>query len=273
MPTTGSPVLRNVLLKTLWDRRRGLIGWAVGLAAFAGYGLALYPTIRRSAAELNRLVENLPAPIRALSGEAGNFGTAQAYLNSQFFNLMLPLLLLVFAIGFGARTVAGEEQDGTLELLLASPLPRWRVVAEKFAALVLGAALLGVVLLAVLLIGGRLVGMDVGLGDLASTVLRAVLLAVAFGAMAVAVGCATGRRSVAVGATATAAAAAYLVNASATFADWLETARAASPFYHYGSPTPLGNGLAPGHVAFLVMLAVVFLVLALLAFDRRDIAS
>lgn len=46
----------------------------------------------------------------------------EGYLNGQYFNLLAPLLLLIFAIGFGARTLAGEEREGTLELVLATPV-------------------------------------------------------------------------------------------------------------------------------------------------------
>lgn len=46
----------------------------------------------------------------------------EGYLNGQYFNLLATLLLLIFAIGFGARTLAGEEREGTLELVLATPV-------------------------------------------------------------------------------------------------------------------------------------------------------
>jgi len=46
--------------------------------------------------------------------------------------MMVPLLLLVFGIGFGTNAIAGDEEKGTLGFLLASPLPRWRVVVAKF---------------------------------------------------------------------------------------------------------------------------------------------
>ena len=48
---------------------------------------------------------------------------------------MVPLLLLIAAIGAGARATAGEEERGTLDLLLANPISRRRLVLEKLAAL------------------------------------------------------------------------------------------------------------------------------------------
>ena len=44
---------------------------------------------------------------------------------------MVPLLLLVAAIGAGARAIAGEEERGTLDLLLSTPVSRRRLALEK----------------------------------------------------------------------------------------------------------------------------------------------
>ena len=46
---------------------------------------------------------------------------------------MLPLLLLVYAIGAGSRAIAGEEESGTLDLLLAHPLSRRRSLPRSSA--------------------------------------------------------------------------------------------------------------------------------------------
>jgi ABC-2 type transport system permease protein len=94
---------------------------------------------------------------------------------------LAPLLLLIFAIGVGARTLAGEEREGTLELVLATPVPRWRLVPETFAALAVGTALIGVVMVIVLAVGTPPFGIDVAVGRLVQAVLSAVLLALVFG--------------------------------------------------------------------------------------------
>ena len=77
--------------------------------------------------------------------------------------ILAPLVLLIFAIGAGAGAVAGEEERGTLDLVLAHPVRRRDFVLQRFAALVgLIAALAGVLLLSVALgwrvIKGEVVG-------------------------------------------------------------------------------------------------------------------
>jgi ABC-2 type transport system permease protein len=265
-------MLRNVFLKTLRDRRRSLIGWTIGLASTVAFVSAFYPTIRGSAADFEELIETIPEELLAVTGRTADIATPEGYLNSQLFNLLIPLLLLVFTIAFGSRTVAGEEQRGLLELVLAAPLPRWRLVAEKFAALAAGTLFLGMVLWATLALAGRPAGLDVERGRLAQAVLSAVLLALVFGTLALALGCATGRRALASGITSAVAAAAYLVDAFAPFTDSLDAAKGFSPFYYYNSADPLRNGADPAHLAFLGLLVFAFAAIALITFDRRDLA-
>ena len=105
---------------------------------------------------------------------------------------MVPLLLLVAAIGAGAGAIAGEEERGTLELLLANPVSRTKVVLEKSVALVAEIAGLGFVLWLALLVGALLTSMDISAGHLAAATLSAVLLALAYGAIALLLGAATG---------------------------------------------------------------------------------
>ena len=46
---------------------------------------------------------------------------------------MFPALFLVASVGNGAGSIAGEEERGTLDLLLSEPLSRTRIAVEKLA--------------------------------------------------------------------------------------------------------------------------------------------
>jgi hypothetical protein len=46
-----------------------------------------------------------------------------------------------------------------------------------------------------------------------------------------------------------------------------------APFYHYAASNPLRQGLAVGHAGVLLGVAVIAGALALLVFDRRDLAA
>jgi ABC-2 type transport system permease protein len=262
-------MLRNVFLKTLRDHRRSLIGWTIGVTAFTLFILAFYPTIRESGDQFNELLRTLPPALRAISGRVADLSPA-GYLNGQFFNLLAPLLLLIFAIGFGSRTLAGEERDGTLELVMAAPIARWRIVMDKFLAMAAGTAVIGLIMLGVLALGTGAFDLDVDTVRLAEMVLSAVLLAVAFGALALAAGALTGRRSVAAAVAVVLAVNSYLINAFAPLSDSVDAFKGLSPFYYYNSADPLRNGADPLHLMSLAFLGLVFFSVALIAFDRRD---
>jgi len=267
-------MLRNVYAKSLRDMRRSIVWWSLGLIAMTALMIAVYPTVRDNP-DLNKLVENYPDALRAFIAFGGelDYTSGAGYLGSELFAFMVPLLLAVAAIGAGARATAGEEEAGTIDLLLANPVSRRRLIVEKTAALATEVALLALVLWISLLLGVEIVGMDVSVANLAAATFAAALLAFSFGAIAVLAGSISGRRSVAIGVPAAVAVAAYLVSSLGSLVGSLEFARKASPYYHYVASDPLRHGLDLVHVGFLLGIGIIAIALAVLAFERRDLAT
>jgi ABC-2 type transport system permease protein len=265
-------MLHSLFTKTLYDARRALVGWALGLLGTVAMIVAMYPTVRTGSYQ--RSVQEAPeALLRAFGmNRSIDIVSGAGYLGGYLFGFMLPMLLLVFAVAAGAGAVAGEEDRGTLELLVANPISRSRVLAAKFAALAVMAVLLGLVVLAGVLAGGPLVGLEVGVAGLAAAVASQTLLAVLFGGLAMAVGAATGSRGLAIGVGAGAAMAAYLVHSLAPLAEALEPLRQLSPIWWATGNDPLQHGLGVG---LLVLLAVLLAVLTVggRLFTRRDLAT
>ena len=266
-------MLRNVFLKSLRDLRRGFVWWSIGLAGMSAMMVSVYPTVRGNAA-LDKLVKSYPDALKGFIGFGGelDYTSAAGYLGIELFSLVVPLLLLVAAIGAGANAVAGEEDRGTLDLLFSLPVSRARVALEKFGALAAESVALGLVVWVSLWIGAVAVGMDISAAKLAAAVVDAVALAVAYGSIALLAGCATGRRGLAIGVASAAAVAAYLVNSLAPLVDALSPLQKLSPFYYYGARSPLRDGLDPWHMLFLVGVAALALVGSIVAFRRRDLA-
>jgi ABC-2 type transport system permease protein len=267
-------VLRNVFLKTLRDVRRGFLGWSSGLVLLVALLIAVWPTVRDNP-ELNRLVEEYPDALKAFIGFGGqlDYTSPAGYLGSELFSFMAPLLLLIAGIGAAAGAVAGEEERGTLDLLLANPLSRRRLALEKLGAVVAELAALAAVLLAALWVGAKAAGMEISLGHLAAATASLLLLALSFAAVAFALGAGTGRRALAIGLTSAAAVLAYLVNSLAPLVAAFETLQPLSPFYHYAVSDPLRHGLEASHVVVLLGIALAASVVAVAAFDRRDLGT
>src|SRR5207245_3248648 len=93
---------------------------------------------------------------------------AMDVLSSGYGHPLMQVIFGVWAIGRAASAVAGELDRGTLELLLAQPLPRWRVIAAHLIVDAIVIPLLCLSLWAGTAIGYRLVGpFEVGPEELA----------------------------------------------------------------------------------------------------------
>lgn len=257
----------SVLARTLVERRR----WALGVAALAALIAVYWPAVRDSP-ELQSFTRDLPEAMRALIGE-GDYATASGFLNAELFAFMMPLLFLIVAVGFGAGTTTREEERGTIDVLLSTPLTRRRLLAEKLLGGVLVLAALGAVLFVALLLGGWAVDLGIGADRLAAVSLAVVLIALPFGALALLIACATGSHGLALGLASTAAVAAYMLDALAPLIDSLHGWQDLSPFAWYASDEVLAGGLALGNSALLLGSAALLAAGALLAFDCRDLGT
>jgi beta-exotoxin I transport system permease protein len=263
--------MSGLLAKTVRDQRRALIGWGVGLAGVATMYSAFYPSVVKSASALSGYLQNMPEAFKNLIG--GDFTSPAGYLRSETFSMLGPILFLVFAVGAGARAVAGEEEAGTLDLLLSTPVRRRQVLIDKFLAMALTTGALAGVLLVTLALVGPPFDLDIPFVDIGAACLMLFLLALAFGSIALAVGCATGHKGFAIGLTGAFAAAAFIVNALAPSVHALQPLRPLSPFRWYLQPDPLLKGVHVENVAVLLGLTAIAVAAAYVTFERRDLAA
>lgn len=266
---------RSVVAASLMELRRSLFWWSLGLVGMVALEISVYPTVRDDSgfAELTENYPDLFKDLFSFGGTEFDFTSSAGYLGVELFSLIIPLLLIIAAVATGARAIAGEEERGTIDLLLSLPITRRRVAAEKLAAMALEVIALGVVLLIALWIGVRAVDMTISLSHLAAAVSGAGLLAIGFGAIALFAGAATGSRSAAIGVAAALAVASYLVNSLAGLVSALEPVQRVTPFYHYTAPDPLRDGASWPHLGVLVLVIAVASAAALVAVDRRDLGT
>jgi ABC-2 type transport system permease protein len=263
----------ELLERGLRDHRRALAGWCIGAAAYVVVLAAIFPSIEGSP-EFSDLLESYPEAVKSLFGLSGgvDITTGPGFVDAEFFSLMLPLLAIVLAIGSGARTLAGEEDAGRLELVLSYPVRRRDAVLAKAAAVGLEVLLFCGATYAALALASPAFGLDLGLGRLAGGVLGVGMLAVLHGWLAIAVGAAWPSRALAIGVPAAAAAGAYLVGGLHELASWLDPLRFASSFWWTGQ-APLSNGVTWWHVGVVGLAAAAALVAGAALIERRDLET
>lgn len=264
-------MLRSVFAKVMHDQWRVVAVWSVVAGIFAAFYLSLYPSIG-AVQEMQQLLDSMPSALRAMfAAEGVDISTPAGYLNVELFTFVIPLLVFAVTLTAGGGATAGEEERGTLELLLANPIARWRVVLEKFAAMaVLGAVVVGAVWIA-LAVTAQLADIDLALDRVAGALASAWLLGIAMGALTMAIGSLTGNRMLSIGVALAIVVLGFFVNALGPLVEALEPWRVVSPHYHYLGYDPLANGLDPSHGAALLAMTVVLLVVAIAVFERRDL--
>jgi ABC-2 type transport system permease protein len=158
-----------------------------------------------------------------------------------------------------------------MDLLLAEPVSRTRVLLEKAAAMVAGTVLLSATLGVTLVLEGRLFDMVIPMDRVAAAMLHLALLGLVFGAMALAVGAVTGDVGLSRAIPTGVAVVAYLVNGLGAMVSWLEPLQPYSPFYQYIAHDPLRTGVSGPAAAVAVATVVVLVIAGVWGFRRRDV--
>jgi ABC-2 type transport system permease protein len=263
-------MLRNPFTKALWDGRRSLLGWALAIAGVTVLYSAFYPSMRNP--QLSQAMASYPESMRK-AFHMQDMASAAGYLGSTVFGILVPILVVIFAIAAGSRAVAGDEEAGTLDLLLAHPVGRIRLLLSRFAALIVQLLLINAAaFVALLAISGPAQLSGVSVAEFGAVVLQVALLGVCFGALAIAVGAATGRRALVFGVGAGVAVVAYFADSVAPQISGLSWLQKASPFHWYAGGEALRSGLQLGGCALLIGVAAILVALGVAAFRGRDLA-
>ena len=264
-------MLRDPFLKGLRDQLRPLVMWSAGVAFYVALLISIYPSIRKSAGAIDEYVKNMPEAVRAAFMGSSDFSTPVGYVNVELLSWLAPVVLIAFAVAVAARSLAGEEESGTLGLVLSHTVGRRRLVLQKYAALVVVVVALGAAFWLSLTVATAIAGTPVGAAELAQALLSLTLLGLALGSVTYAVSGATGRRQVGVAAGAGVGGAMYLLNTLAVMNESIRPFRYLSLFHYSGGAAPLGRDLDVTGLLVLLATSAVMLVATLVLFERRDV--
>jgi ABC-2 type transport system permease protein len=256
---------RSLFIKTLRDQRWQVLGYGAALLGMAALVVRIWPSYR-SALE----VIDLPPALEAFLGTDLWIGTAPGFISAEYFSWIV-ILLIVFAVVQGTGAIAGEESSGTIDILLAQPLPRTQMVLAKAAATVIGAAV-------IVMLGFLGFAVTVPVTDIAVTVsdtfaacANLLPITLLFYALSLWLGAVSPSRSIAAGIAIGLVTLAYFANTIAAGVDALEWMKYGSPFYYYGAGLPLVEGINWLHAGSLLAVALLFFVLSLRTFEARDV--
>jgi ABC-2 type transport system permease protein len=117
----------DLFLHEIRSRWKAVVGWGFGLILFGATYISIFPGMFEQLQSLKDLT------IYKLVGM--RLGSIEGYLASVIL-VYVPILLGIYCIIASLSTLAGEEDNGTLELIVAMPLSRKQILAAKAFALV-----------------------------------------------------------------------------------------------------------------------------------------
>ncbi|MFW6152782.1 MAG: ABC transporter permease subunit [Halobacteriota archaeon] len=145
-------------------RVRGTAVFAIGIAALVGLIFMIWPEM--ADLNLDELLEAYPPVLRELLG-VETFSTIEGFLATEIYNFVWVLLLGLYFAYSAAGTIAGDVETERMDLLLAMPLTRARVLLEKVASLAVPMVGLNVAIAIVVFVGAVAVGETIDPVDLA----------------------------------------------------------------------------------------------------------
>lgn len=252
----GARLFRIPVLPAIYEQRVGLIAWVIGTALMGLAFTSLTKTIVH-------LIESLPAmrPYLILVGG----GLDQPTIGYFWFGA-LQMALSVYAVTQVARW-ASEDADGRLEMVLAAPVHRYRVVLERTATLALTSVLIVAAGSAAVAAAAAAEHMSLATAALANASWLLVVFALTFGAVGAAL---TGfAPRAAVVSLATLAVASYFVREMAPLFAWPSWVEHISVFWLYG--TPLATGVFWGGAVTMLVIIAAGIAAALVTMQRREI--
>ncbi|MGI9050177.1 MAG: ABC transporter permease subunit [Rubrobacteraceae bacterium] len=249
---------------------RSVAIWGVAFGALGVMMVAIFPGIA-SGPGLQQMTDALPQGLMKAVGveDMSSMVTIKGFLDAEIFGLVLPLALPFFAILAAAGAIAGAEENGTIDVLMSNPLPRWQLVVAYFVSTAVSLA--GILAIFGLILWGSALFIEAKLpiGAVAEGVFGAWPLALFFGGLAMLASAIVHRGMIAVGVAGGVLFVMYFLNVVSDLVENLEFLKYFSAIHYYGAP--LTDGIDWASFAILTGAALVLATAAVFAFRRRDI--
>ena len=264
-------LFRNIYLKSLRDYRIAILGWGLGIGLLIFVVLSSFPSLVETAQARASLVSL--GPSFAWIAEPIKIDTPGGYATFKYgFTVLVMALWPLLA---SSRMLRGEEERGSMDVLLSMPRGRGRVALEKLAAIWTALLVMGLLIGLLTYAGGMRVNADFSFGDALLSGLNLALICGVFGALALLISQFTQERGTAAGVTGGLLLffiVLDMVHRVIPNTDWISHF---SPIYYYNLNKPLvpGFGINAGALVVLLALSIILSGAAIWLFVRRDIGG
>ena len=249
-----------VYRRWLHDRRLSTFSWTVGLIIMIVATAAFYPAFGSSAEAFAGGGSSAMNSVLGL-GSGIDPGAPLGYLWIGLYANVLPWTLMALGVAVGSAAIAGDEDTGALEYLLAGPVTRTQVVIGRFAGaitvLLVVSILSGISMAASLpvfqlanattitaLDGTTSVAPGATPGDIVDGTISAFAVALSLTSLAFLIGAVTGRKNWSIGGASAIGIGGYVLYTLSSMTSSLAALTWFSPWRWYVADVMLINGLS-----------------------------
>ena len=278
----------RVYRRWLRDRRLSTIVWIVGIAVIVVATAAFYPTLSHASGSSLNVSGGAINSLLGL-GHGIDPKSPLGYLWIGLYANVYPWMLMALGVVLGVAAIAGDEDTGGLEYLLARPVTRSTVALARFAGMVsvlaLVAAASGLSLVISLPLfeltepvkttaANGMVTTSPGAtaGDIFNGTFSAFAVGLGLAGVAFLLGAATGRKALALGVATALGVGGYVLYTLSNSTGNLKPLTWISPWRWYVADAMLIKGLT-WNVALPFVLAALSLLVGWWAFLRRDLQT
>lgn len=259
-----------ILSKELKKGSKSLCIWTLGIGFMLFVCIFLYPEMKTEMEGMNDMFANMGSFTQAFGMDQLNFGTLTGYYGVECGNMM-GLMGGLYAAYLGVTMLSKEEKDHTAELLLAHPISRSSVVAQKLAAVVIQIITMNVVIFAGSILSVKLIGEELPMKEWVLLHMAYLLLQIEISLICFGVSAFVKRGSIAVGLGI--AAIFYFMNLLRNISEDVEFLKFVTPYAYADAARVLEDMSLDMTLLLLGMLyAISMVVLGFGKYMRKDIA-
>ena len=260
-------VFRHSLVRSIGQ----IIGWGIALALLGVYGMLLYDTLVEPQAQqqFEQLISSYPPELMTFFGDMTQMFSPGGFLDTLFFSY-IPIIIGIFVIVSCAGLLAGDEEKGLLDLVLAHPVSRVKLFYGRLVAFTISVILV----LLITWIGFALplpkTSMQVSVWELFLPFLSLFALLMFFGRLSLFLSMVLPSRQWAVMTSGLILVTSYFLTSLARLSEKLRPIERYFPMHYYQGGKALTQ-MDWGWFGLLFGCSILFTLLALWLFERRDI--
>lgn len=261
----------NIFRRELKCNRKSLLIWVLALAVLNFWMITMIPSITADGQAMEEMLEMYPeSMVKMFNLDKLNMADPIGFYGIEIY-FIIVLFGGIYAAILGSGILAKEEDDKTIEFLLAKPVTRGGIIIEKLLAWITNLVLFNLILSAVSWVGFEIFVDDYSRSTFLLLLVAPLLIHLVFGAMGFATALLFTRRKAALSASIGLVLGFYFLNIAAQlsegqFLGWF------TPFRYVDAADIVGNGkIEPLYILVLLGVTVLLSGFTWWRYQHRDI--